>query len=124
MQSQRKLRKRIAKSCGISLLTLSVFANPIAASLFTTNGLAQVHAALITGEQFTINIKKVYAGETSVIETKTLTTTCKDTTGHSGYNHSINLEEFHPSVFGWSETGWKGWYKNQYGSPEKKSNIV
>lgn len=69
-------------------------------------------AALVTGEPFTINVVAVYKNGT-VIDNETLSTTCKDRTGHSGYNHSIYLKEFHPSVFGWPTAGWAGWCKPQ-----------
>ncbi len=70
-------------------------------------------AALVKGERFTINVVAVYKNGT-VINSTTLETTCKDTTSHSGYNHSINLKEFHPSAFGWPTSGWAGWCKPQY----------
>ena len=68
--------------------------------------------ANVKGEQFTINVVAVYKNGT-VINSTTLTTTCKDSTAHSGYNHSINLKEFHPSTLGWTTTGWAGWCRPQ-----------
>ena len=45
--------------------------------------------ALISGEQFTVNVVKVVNGV--AVETKNITAKCLQTTGHSGYNHSTNL---------------------------------
>lgn len=86
----------------------------IAAIILTAALSSTAMAALVTGERFTINIVQVYENGT-VINSKSLTTTCKDTTGHAGYNHSINLKEFHPETLGWETTNWKGWIKSQYG---------
>ena len=45
--------------------------------------------ALTSGEKFTVNVVKVVNGIS--VETKSLTVTCLQMTGHSGYNHSTNL---------------------------------
>ncbi len=65
--------------------------------------------ATISGEQFTVKVVKVVNGkeESSV----TLTKKCLQSTGHSGYNHSINLRDLANSS-GYS--GYKGYNWSQY----------
>lgn len=88
-----------------------VFALVMVCAMFPMN----TFAALSTGEQFTINVVAVYEnGE--VIQSKPLTTKCADKTGHSGYNHSINIKEFYPTALGMSATNLKGYYKSSYTS--------
>ena len=45
---------------------------------------------------------------------KTIIVTCQDATGHSGYNHSVNLKEFYPTNFGLPTTDWTGWQFDSY----------
>lgn len=47
--------------------------------------------ALISGESFTVNVVKVVNGNKT--ETKSITAKCLQSTGHSGYNHSTNLQQ-------------------------------
>ncbi len=47
--------------------------------------------ASISGESFTVNVVKVVNGNKT--ETKSITTKCLQSTGHSGYSHSTNLRQ-------------------------------
>ncbi len=81
--------------------------------------------ALITNEQFNIKVNLAYADGT-IIESKTLTLNCADTTGHSGYNHSVKLNTISLSACGWSSyssqiSGWKLLRYSYWGSNTQTS---
>lgn len=66
-------------------------------------------AALISGEQFTVKVVKVVDG--NAVDSVTLTKTCLQSTGHSGYNHSTNLRDLANSS---GFTGYKGYNWSKY----------
>lgn len=61
-------------------------------------------AALISGENFTVDVVKVVNG--NAVDRVTLTQKCLQSTGHSGYNHSTNLRAL-ANLSGFS--GYKGY---------------
>lgn len=65
--------------------------------------------ALIKGEQFTVRVVKVVNNQ--AVETVQLTSTCLQSTGHSGYTHSTNLRNL-ANQSGFS--GYKGYNWSQY----------
>ena len=75
-------------------------------------------AANGTGHQISVKIYKVVLDSSKPLGyqnpefVKTITVICQDGTGHSGYNHSVNLKEFHPTKVGLSTTDWTGWQFN------------
>ena len=77
-------------------------------------------AANGTGHQISVNIYKVVLDSSKPLGYQTpalvtnITVTCQDATGHSGYNHSVNLKEFYPTKVGLSTTDWTGWQFNSY----------
>lgn len=78
-------------------------------------------ADLGTGHQISVKLYTVKIdsskplGYTTPEYVKEIVVTCEDSTGHSGYNHSVSLKKFHPSnVGGVSSTNWKGWQFNSY----------
>lgn len=66
-------------------------------------------AALISGEQFTVDVVKVVNG--NAVARVTLTQNCLQSTGHSGYNHSTNLRTL-ANLSGFS--GYKGYNWSKY----------
>ena len=66
-------------------------------------------AALISGEKFIVDVVKVVNG--NAVATATLTQKCLQKTGHSGYNHSTNLQTL-ANLSGFS--GYKGYNWSQY----------
>lgn len=60
--------------------------------------------AQVIGENFTVNVVKVVNGK--IEATKSITTKCLQSTGHSGYNHSTNLRKL-ANASGFS--GYKGY---------------
>ena len=66
-------------------------------------------AALISGEQFTVDVVKVVNG--NAVACVTLTQNCLQSTGHSGYNHSTNLRTL-ANLSGFS--GYKGYNWSKY----------
>ena len=77
-------------------------------------------AANGTGHQISVKIYKVVLDSSKPLGyqnpefVKTITVICQDGTGHSGYNHFVNLKEFHPTKVGLSTTDWTGWQFNGY----------
>lgn len=80
-----------------------------------------VWAANGTGHKISVNIYKVVLDSTKPLGyqnpelVKTITVTCTDSTGHSGYNHSVNLKDFYPD----ETKDWTGW---QFASYYTKGN--
>ena len=66
-------------------------------------------AALIKGEEFTVNVVKVVNG--NAVDSVILTQKCLQSTSHSGYNHSTNLWTL-ANLSGFS--GYKGYNWSQY----------
>ena len=85
-------------------------------------------AANGTGHQISVNIYKVVLDSSKPLGyqtpalVKNITVTCQDATGHSGYNHSVNLKEFYPTKFGLSTTDWTGWQFDSYYTKGKDNN--
>ena len=77
-------------------------------------------AANGTGHKISVNVYKVVLDSSKPLgyqnpeKIKNITVTCQDSTGHSGYNHSVMLKEFHPTKVGASETDWTGWEFDSY----------
>ena len=77
-------------------------------------------AANGTGHQISVNIYKVVLDSSKPLGyqtpelVKNITVTCQDGTAHSGYNHSVYLNEFYPDKVGLSTTDWTGWQFNSY----------
>ena len=71
--------------------------------------------ALVAGHPVEINVHKVIKGKSGYVDMKKLNLTCAYTTGHSSGNCVVPVSAFRPSALGWSETGWRGWRKDQYG---------
>ena len=77
-------------------------------------------AANGTGHQISVKIYKVVLDSSKPLGYQnpelinTITVTCQDSTGHSGYNHSVNLKEFYPTNVGASTTDWSGWEFDSY----------
>ena len=77
-------------------------------------------AANGTGHQISVKIYKVVLDSSKPLGyqnpelVNTITVICQDATGHSGYNHSVNLKEFYPTNFGLPTTDWTGWQFNGY----------
>lgn len=65
--------------------------------------------AQVIGENFTVNVVKVVNGK--IEATKSITTKCLQSTGHSGYNHSTNLRKL-ANASGFS--GYKGYNWSKY----------
>ena len=84
---------------------------------------------LATGHYLKVTVQKVYKTSAGTYKeyqgSDTAYIYCTDGTGHSGYNHGINVSDFWPANFGWS-TGddWLGWAKGSYwpGSYNNKWN--
>ena len=76
--------------------------------------------ALRTGHQISVKVYKVVLDSSKPLGYQnpelinTITVTCQDSTGHSGYNHSVNLKEFYPTNVGASTTDWTGWEFDSY----------
>lgn len=66
-------------------------------------------AALISGENFTVDVVKVANG--NAVDSVTLTQKCLQSTGHSGYNHSTNLRALADAS---GFRGYKGYNWSQY----------
>ena len=70
--------------------------------------------------KISVNIYKVVLdsskplGYQTPVQIGTKIVTCKDNTGHSGYNHSVELKEFYPTNVGASTTDWSGWEFDSY----------
>ena len=85
--------------------------------------------ALGTGHQISVKIYKVVLDSSKPLGYQTpewintITVTCQDSTGHSGYNHSVELKEFHPDKVGASTTDWTGWQFEAYYSKGKDHQI-
>ena len=71
-------------------------------------------AANGTGHKISVDVYKVVLDSSKPLgyqnpeKIKTITVTCKDSTGHSGYNHFVMLKEFYPTNVGESTTDWTG----------------
>ena len=78
-------------------------------------------AANGTGHKISVKIYKVVLDSSKPLGyqnpelVKTITVTCTDSTGHSGYNHSVNLKDFYPD----ETIDWTGW---QFASYYTKGN--
>ena len=85
-------------------------------------------AANGTGHQISVKIYKVVLDSSKPLGyqnpelVKTITVICQDNTGHSGYNHSVNLKEFYPTKVGLSTTDWTGWQFDSYYTKGKDNN--
>ena len=85
-------------------------------------------AANGTGHQISVNIYKVVLDSSKPLGyqnpelVNTIIVTCQDATGHSGYNHSVYLKEFHPTKVGLSTTDWTGWQFDLYYTKGKDNN--
>ena len=72
-------------------------------------------AANGTGHQISVKVYKVVLDSSKPLGYQnpelinTITVTCQDSTGHSGYNHSANLKDFYPTNVGAATTDWTGW---------------
>ena len=78
-------------------------------------------AANGTGHKISVKIYKVVLDSSKPLGyqnpelVKTITVTCTDSTGHSGYNHFVNLKDFYPD----ETIDWTGW---QFASYYTKGN--
>lgn len=72
-------------------------------------------AANGTGHKISVKIYKVVLDSSKPLGYQnpelinTITVTCQDSTGHSGYNHSVFLKEFYPTNVGAATKDWTGW---------------
>ena len=72
-------------------------------------------AANGTGHKISVKIYKVVLDSSKPLGYQnpelinTITVTCQDSTGHSGYNHSANLKDFYPTNVGAATKDWTGW---------------
>ena len=86
-------------------------------------------AANGTGHQISVKIYKVVLDSSKPLGyqnpelVNTITVICQDATGHSGYNHSVYLKEFHPTKVGLSTTDWTGWQFDLYYTKGKDNGI-
>lgn len=77
-------------------------------------------AANGTGHKISVKIYKVVLDSSKPLGYQnpelinTITVTCQDSTGHSGYNHSVFLKEFYPTNVGAATTDWTGWEFDSY----------
>ncbi len=77
-------------------------------------------AANGTGHKISVDVYKVVLDSSKPLgyqnpeKINNITVTCQDSTGHSGYNHSVNLKEFHPTNVNASTTDWTGWEFDSY----------
>ena len=85
-------------------------------SIVLVQGLVTVSfAANGTGHKISVKIYKVVLDSSKPLGYQnpelinTITVTCQDSTGHSGYNHSANLKDFYPTNVGAATTDWTGW---------------
>lgn len=64
---------------------------------------------------FTVKVQKVILGQRGYVASTTTQVTCK-TSNHTSGNCFVNKSYFTPSNFGWSDSGWLGWCKDQSGT--------
>ena len=94
------------KKLFVLLMALLMVMTMMPTTAFAANG---------TGHQISVKIYKVVLDSSKplgyqtpeLITTKTVT--CQDSTGHSGYNHFVNLKEFHPTAVNAPTTDWTSW---------------
>lgn len=99
------------KKLFVLLMALLMVMTMMPTTAFAANG---------TGHQISVKIYKVVLDSSKplgyqtpeLITTKTVT--CQDSTGHSGYNHFVNLKEFHPTAVNAPTTDWTGWEFDLY----------
>lgn len=99
------------KKLFVLLMALLMVMTMMPTTAFAVNG---------TGHQISVKIYKVVLDSSKplgyqtpeLITTKTVT--CQDSTGHSGYNHSVLLKEFYPTAVGAPTTDWTGWEFDLY----------
>ena len=99
------------KKLFVLLMALLMVMTMMPTTAFAANG---------TGHQISVKIYKVVLDSSKplgyqtpeLITTKTVT--CQDSTGHSGYNHFVNLKEFHPTAVDAPTTDWTGWEFDLY----------
>ena len=77
-------------------------------------------AANGTGHQISVKVYKVVLDSSKPLGYQnpelinTITVTCQDSTGHSGYNHSVFLKEFYPTNVSAAAKDWTGWEFDSY----------
>ena len=94
------------KKLFVLLMALLMVMTMMPTTAFAANG---------TGHQISVKIYKVVLDSSKplgyqnpeLIMNKTVT--CQDSTGHSGYNHSVNLKEFYPTAVSAPTKDWTGW---------------
>ena len=107
------------KSLAVMLALIMVLCM-IPTTAFAANG---------TGHQISVKIYKVVLDSSKPLGyqnpelVNTITVICQDATGHSGYNHSVYLKEFHPTKVGLSTTDWTGWQFDLYYTKGKDNGI-
>ena len=85
-------------------------------------------AANGTGHKISVKVYKVVLdssnplGYQNPVMIDTITVTCQDSTGHSGYNHSVKLKEFYPTNVNASTKDWTGWEFDSYYTKGKEQN--
>ena len=88
-------------------------------------GALPASAKLDTGHKISVKLYKVVLDSSKPIgyqspeEVGSITVTCQDSNGHSGYNHSVLLKEFYPTNVGLDTTDWTGWQFDSYYSKGK-----
>ena len=95
----------------ILLMAILVVMAMMPTAAFAANG---------TGHKISVKVYKVVLDSSKPLGyqnpemIKTITVTCQDSTGHSGYNHSVKLKEFYPTNVNASTTDWTGWEFDLY----------
>lgn len=110
------MKKRITALLLCLVMVFSLIPTTVWAA--TADGVAT--QANSTGHKISVNVYKVVLdsskplGYQNPVLLDTVTVTCQDSTGHSGYNHSVNLKEFYPTNVGAATTDWSGWEFDSY----------
>ena len=104
------MKKRLSVSLLALILLLLSLCTPVAAAL------GAGHQISVNIYQVTLDSSKPLGYQTSTL-VDTITVTCTDGTGHSGYNHSVPLKLFHPSALGLTTTDWTGYSFAAYFNP-------
>ena len=104
------MKKRLSVSLLALILLLLSLCTPVAAASGTG------HQISVNIYQVTLDSSKPLGYQTPTL-IDTITVTCTDSTGHSGYNHSVPLKRFHPSALGLTTTDWTGYSFATYFNP-------
>lgn len=117
---------RFRKIAAILLAALVLCALPVAAFAESNTNISAVQPyALGTGHNISVKIYKVVLDSSKPLGYQTpelvttITVTCTDGTGHSGYNPFVKLKEFYPTNVGLDTKNWVGWEFNGYYSGGK-----